>query len=88
MRDPLRKEFGRLLREAVTIMATLDVRDKNGHIIETGYSIIERILSMQRSRKNINEAVKIIGKSKWLKLKEIQDRMRIIEEQDKKLLSK
>jgi len=86
-RDQLRKEFTELLIESIRTISDLDIRDKHGHVIEFGYSIIETILMIERQRKNIDEQIQIIGMDKWLKLKKIWNRMRKIEEEDKILSS-
>jgi hypothetical protein len=69
------------------IISTLDIRDKKGYIVEYGYTIIEKVLDMERRHKNIDEQIQIIGKSKWLSLKKIWKRFREIENEDKNLIS-
>lgn len=86
-RDKLRREFTEILIEALQIISTLDIRDKQGKIVESGASIIDSVLTMERQRKDISEQIQIIGKDKWLKLKKIWNRMREIEAEDKFLIS-
>ena len=83
----LRREYSELLINSLGTIAQLDLRDKNGKIIEHGYSIVESILHMERQRKDISEQIEIIGEDKWNKLKEIWARMRQIELEDKNLIS-
>lgn len=86
-RDELRREFTGILIEALRIISTLDIRDKQGKIVESGASIIDSVLTMERQKKDISEQIQIIGKDKWLKLKKIWNRMREIEVEDKFLIS-
>lgn len=83
----LRREYSELLLNSIRTISELDLRDKNGKIIEHGYSIVETILHMERQRKDISEQIEIIGEDKWLKLKVIWKRMREIESIDKDLIS-
>lgn len=84
-RDKLREEYIELVNVSLTLIAELDVRDQNGKIIETGYSVVNTVLTMERMSKDITEQIDIIGKDKWLKLKKIWKRLREIEIVDKEL---
>lgn len=84
----LRREYYNLIIENMESISSLDIRDKKGKIIEYGYTIIEKVLDMERKHKNIDEQIQIIGKSKWLSLKRLWKRMREIENEDKNLISK
>jgi hypothetical protein len=84
-RDKLREEYIELVNVSLTLIAELDVRDQNGKIIETGYSFVNTVLTMERMSKDITEQIDIIGKDKWLKLKKIWKRLREIEIVDKEL---
>lgn len=84
-KDKLREEYIELVNTSLALIAELDVRDQNGKIIETGYSVVNTVLTMERMSKDITEQVDIIGKDKWLKLKKIWKRLREIEINDKEL---
>lgn len=84
-KDKLREEYIELVNTSLALIAELDVRDQNGKIIETGYSVVNTVLTMERMSKDITEQVDIIGKDKWKKLKTIWNRMREIEQEDKRL---
>lgn len=83
----LRTEYTQLLVSAMSIISTLDVRNKRGEIIESGATFIDAVLIKERRKKDISEQIQIIGEDKWTKLKQIWKRMRIIEERDKVLIS-
>jgi hypothetical protein len=87
-RDKLRREYTEILIEALQVISTLDVRDNHGKIVESGATIIDSVLTMERQRKDISEQIQIIGRDKWLKLKKLWNRMREIETEDKTLISK
>ena len=87
-REKLRDEYATLLIEALQIIATLDIRNSKGIIIENGASIIDKVLILERKGKDISAEIEIIGKDKWLKLKQIWSRLRELEKQDKFLISR
>ena len=87
MSDQLRKEYVSLIHESLSIIATLDIRDQNGRIIESGSSVIDKILLIERKGNDISKEAAIIGDSKWLRLKELWTRMREIETQNEDLIT-
>ena len=87
IRDKLRDEYAELLLNALMLISTLDIRDKNGNIIESGSSLIDKVLTLERRGRDITVEIDILGKDKWLQLKKIWARLREIENQDHFLIS-
>lgn len=83
----IRTKYSKLSLEAKDILESLDVKDKYGKILERGSTVVYHICELARAGKDISESVDIISHDKWVKLTEIWDKLRSLEDKENELLS-
>ncbi len=86
-RSELRDNYHFLLCKAIEIIESLDIKDKNGMITDSGFVLIDKVMKRLNNKQDISEQIEIIGKEKWNKLNIIWESMKIIEKEDKKYIN-
>lgn len=85
-REEINVRYKELIHKADKIIKEFDIRDKNGKITDSGYSLIYKICERVRSRGKAPECIEIIGKDTWNRLTEIWKEMKFLTNEDKNLL--
>lgn len=87
-RSVLREKYEALTAECIELIEGLNIKDKRGHITDSGFVLIYRVMKKLKKDNDITEQIDIIGHEKWKRLNEIWNELELLDIQDKKYIKK